>query len=216
MKVKSILVISFILALVLPALAFSQEIKPIKLLAPRTESGKPLMQTLKERKSAREFSSEDLPLQIISDLLWAACGINRADIGGRTAPSAMNVQEIDIYVVKAEGLYVFDPKANILVPVAAGDLRGLTGKQPFVKDAPVNFIYVADLAKMSKMSGDDADFYAATDTGFISQNVYLYCASEGLATVVRGLINKPALAQAMKLRPDQKIILVQTVGYPKK
>jgi len=173
------------------------------------------MQVLKDRKSMREFSSKDLPLQVISDMLWAACGINRPDSGHRTVPSAMNMQEIDIYVAKADGLYLFDAKANILVPVVAEDLRSLTGKQPFVKDAPVNLIYVADLSKMSKLSAENIDFYASTDTGFISENVYLFCASSGLATVVRGSIDKPALAKAMKLRVDQKIILAQTVGYPK-
>ncbi len=215
MKTKSILAISFILTaiFVYSILVYAQEIKPIKLLDPQTEGGKPLMQALKERKSVREFSSKELPLQVISDLLWAANGINRPDSGHRTAPSAMNMQEIDIYVAKAEGLYLFDAKANILIPILAGDIRALTGKQSFVKDAPINLIYVADL---SRMKTQDADFYAATDTGFISENVYLFCASAGLATVVRGLTDRPALAKAMKLRTDQKIILAQTVGYPKK
>jgi nitroreductase len=214
MKTKSILVISFILSSVF-TLASAQEIKAIKLLLPQTESGKPLMQALKERKSSREFSSKELPLQVISDMLWVANGINRPDSDHRTAPSAMNMQEIDIYVAKADGLYLFDAKANTLIPVVGEDVRALTGKQPFVKDAPVNLIYVADLSKMNRTSGSDTDFYAAADTGFISENVYLYCASAGLATVVRGLVDKPALAKAMKLRPDQRIILAQTVGYPK-
>lgn len=193
----------------------AQDIKPIKLLTPQTDSGKPFMQVLKERKSTREFDSKELPLQIISDMLWAACGINRPDSGHRTAPSAMNMQEIDIYLAKSDGLYLFNAKANILESVAAGDIRALTGKQPFVKDAPLNLIFVADLSKMSRLSAGDADFYAATDTGFISENVYLFCASSGLVTVVRGMINKPALSKAMKLRPNQNIILAQTIGYPK-
>jgi SagB-type dehydrogenase family enzyme len=173
------------------------------------------MQALRERKSLREFSSKEIPLQIISDLLWAANGINRPDSGYRTVPSAMNMQEIDIYVAKADGLYLFDAKQNMLISAVEEDIRALTGKQPFVKDAPLNLIYVADLSKMGKTSGSDADFYASADTGFISENVYLYCASAGLATVVRGSIDKLALAKAMKLRPDQKIIFAQTVGYPK-
>jgi len=216
-KIGMILKKGFMLALLLalPIFIYAQELKPIKLPTPKTEGGKPLMQVLKERKTMREFSSKELPLQVISDMLWAACGINRPDLGHRTAPSAMNMQEIDIYVAKADGLYLFDAKENILVPVVAEDLRSLTGKQPFVKDAPINLIYVADLSKMSKLSAGDIDFYSATDTGFISENVYLFCASAGLATVVRGSIDKPALAKAMKLRADQKIILAQTVGYPK-
>ena len=218
MKTKFILATYFMLAIIFiyPAIISAQEIKPIKLLPAQTEGGKPLMQALKERKSSREFSSNELPLQVISDMLWAACGINRLDSGGRTAPSAKNMQEINIYVVRADGVYLFDPKINMLLPVLAGDIRGLTGKQSFVKEAPVNLVYVADLAKMGGLSNDSIDFYSATDTGFISENVYLYCASLGLATVVRNWIDKPALAKAMQLRPDQKVILAQTVGYPKK
>ena len=194
---------------------YAQEVKSIKLLAAQMEGGKSLMQALKERKSLREFSSKEIPLQVISDLLWAANGINRPDSGHRTAPSAMNMQEIDIYLAKADGLYLFDAKQNMLIPVVGEDIRALTGKQPFVKDAPINLIYVTDLLKMGKTSGSDADFYASADTGFISENVYLYCASAGLATVVRGSIDKLVLAKAMKLRPDQKIIFAQTVGYLK-
>ena len=173
------------------------------------------MQALKERKSLREFSSKEIPLQVISDLLWAANGINRLDSGHRTAPSAMDMQEIDIYLATAGGLYLFDAKQNMLIPIAGEDIRALTGKQSFVKDAPINLIYVADLSKMGKMSGSDVDLYAGADTGFISENTYLYCASAGLVTVVRGFIDKPVLAKAMKLRLDQKIILAQTVGYLK-
>ncbi|MDD5491901.1 MAG: SagB/ThcOx family dehydrogenase [bacterium] len=190
----------------------AQDNKPIRLLAPKFDGGKSLIQALRERKSSREFSGKELSLQSISDLLWAANGINRPDSGHKTAPSAMNMQEIDIYLAKADGLYLFDARQNILLPIAGEDIRALTGQQPFVKEAPLNLIYVAD---MGKTSGKDADFYAGTDTGFISENVYLYCASAGLATVVRGLIDKPVLAKAMKLRPNQKIILAQTVGYPK-
>ena len=217
MKIKPILTFYLIsvFLFICPLLIYSQDIKPIKLLAPQLEGGKSLMQALKERKSLREFSSKELPLQVISDLLWAANGINRLDSGHRTAPSAMNMQEIDIYLAKADGLYLFDAKQNMLIPVVGEDIRALTGKQPFVKDAPINLIYVADLSKMSKLSTGDADFYANADTGFISENVYLYCASAGLATVVRGSIDKSALAKAMKLRPEQKIILAQTVGYLK-
>ena len=204
-----------IILFITPVLICAQECKPIKLLAVQMEGGKSLMQALKDRKSMREFSSKELPLQVISDMLWAACGINRPDSGHHTAPTAMNLQEIDIYVSKPEGLYLFDAKTNILSPVVTGDLRALTGKQPFVKEAPINLIYVADMGKMGRLSSNDADFYAATDTGFISENVYLFCASGGLATVVRGLIDKPVLAKAMKLKSDQKIILAQTIGYPK-
>jgi SagB-type dehydrogenase family enzyme len=190
-------------------------VKSIELPKPKMEGGKPLMEALKERKTSRDFSSEKLPLQVLSNMLWAANGINRPD-GKRTAPTAMNKQEIDVYVAMADGLYLYDAKTNTLVGVLAGDIREATGKQPFVKNAPVNLIFVADFAKMGDMPEDQKVFYSATDTGYISQNVYLFCASEGLATVVRGMVDKPALAATMKLRSDQKIILAQTVGYPKK
>jgi SagB-type dehydrogenase family enzyme len=194
----------------------AQETKVIKLLGQRAETGVTLVKALQERKSVRDFNSEDLPLQILSDLLWAANGINRPDSGLRTAPSAMNMQEIDVYVAKADGLYLYDAKAHTLTLLLQKDIRALTGNQPFVKTAPINLIFVADYSKMGKLSGSDADFYAATDTGFVSENVYLYCASVGLATVVRGWVDKAALAKAMNLRSDQKIILAQTVGYPAK
>ena len=217
MKKKQILAICFILASFVfnSALTTAGVLPTIQLLPPQTEGGKPLMQALKERKSMRTFSTKELPLQVLSDLLWAASGINRPESGGRTAPTAKNMQEIDIYVAKKEGLYLFDPKAGALVPVLAEDIRAFTGEQSFVKDAPIDLIYVTDHTKMENLTGEQKDFYSATDTGFISENVYLFCASSGLATVVRGWINKLTLTKVMKLRPSQNIILAQTVGYPK-
>jgi len=208
---------SLVLGLLLfPALALGQEFKPLILPAPQTDGGKPLMQALKDRHSTREFGSERLPPQVLANLLWAAFGINRPDTGKRTAPSAMNWQEIDVYVATAEGLYVYNAKGNKLDPILAEDVRGATGVQPFVKDAPVNLVYVADFAKTGKSSAEDRNFYTGADVGVIAQNVYLFCASEGLAVVVRGSVDRVALAKLMKLRPSQKILLAQTVGYPKK
>lgn len=201
---------------VLPVSSLAQELKAIQLSAPQTDGGRPLMQVLKDRASSRNFSPEKLPVQVLSNMLWAAFGVNRPESGGRTAPSASNSQEMDIYVAMADGLYLYDAKAHLLKPVLAGDIRALTGRQAFVKDAPVNLIYVSDLSKMTRAAPEDRDFYAAAHTGFISQNVYLFCASEGLATVIRASIDRPALAKAMGLRRDQKITLAQTVGYPKK
>jgi len=206
----------WVLLIVFATSSAAQELKPLELPKPQMQGGRPLMQVLKDRASSREFSPEKLPPQVLSNLLWAAFGVNRPESGKRTAPSAMNWQEIDIYVATAEGLYLYDAKAHRLNPVLAEDIRAATGGQEFVKDAPVNLAYVADLARTGDASAEDRVFYTATDTGFISQNVYLYCASEGLATVVRGGIDRQAMAKAMKLRPDQKIILAQTVGYPKK
>jgi len=127
----------------------------------------------------------------------------------------MNWQEIDVYVALPEGTFLYDAKLNKLVPVASKDLRELTGKQPFVKDAPVTFVYVSDGAKIKNASGEDRQLFTAADAGFIAQNVYLYCASQGLAVVVRGMIDRPQLARELNLRPEQKIILAQTIGYPK-
>jgi len=194
----------------------SPELKPIQLMPPQTEGGRPLMQALKDRKSSREFSAEKLTSQVLSNLLWAAFGINRQDSAKRTAPSAMNWQEIDVYIAMAEGLYLYDAKTHTLQPILAEDVRAAAGIQPFVKDVPVNLIYVADFTKMGKATNADKVFYSAADTGFIAENVYLFCASEGLATVVRNLIDKPALTKIMKLRPEQRVILAQSVGYPKK
>ncbi|HMD83932.1 MAG TPA: SagB/ThcOx family dehydrogenase [Terriglobia bacterium] len=211
-SVRSLLLVLFLC----PALTLGQELKPLMLPAPQTDGGKPLMQALKDRHSTREFSSEKLPPQVLANLLWAAFGINRPDTGKRTAPSAMNWQEIDVYVALPEGLYVYDAKGNKLDPMLAEDVRAAAGVQPFVKDAPLNLVYVADFAKTGKSSPEDRNFYSGADVGFIAQNVYLFCASEGLAAVVRGSVDRVALAKLMKLRPDQKILLAQTVGYPKK
>lgn len=185
---------------------------PLPLPAPRMSGGKPLMQALKERKSLREFSDRKLPLQTLSDLLWAACGINRPENDHRTVPSAMNSQEIDLYVATADGVYLYEPKPHQLRPVLAADIRDKTGKQAFVKVAPVTLILVADHAKMIKPKPDQKDFYSAIDAGFIGQNIYLFCASEGLASVIHDL-DRAALAAALPLRPEQKIIIAHTVGF---
>lgn len=187
----------------------------INLPAPKTEGGMPLMQALKERRSGREFSSEKLPMATLSNLLWAAWGINRAD-GHRTAPSARNMQEIDIYVALSDGLFLYEPKQHQLQRILAEDIRAATGTNDYVKDAAVNLIYVADLARGNLKEPNAIEFYTGADTAFLAQNVYLFCASERLEVVVRGSIDRPALAKTMKLRTDQKITLAQSVGYPKK
>jgi nitroreductase len=191
-----------------------QELKPVALPTPQTSGGKPLMQVLKERKSVRDFAPEQISKQMLSNLLWAAWGINRED-GRRTAPSASNRQEIDVYVIMADGTYIYDAKANALKVVVQTDLRKLAGTQPYVAEAPVNLIYIADTAKLG---GDDASKLATSNanSGFIAQNVYLFCASEGLGTVVRASVNRADLGKAINLRPEQRIILAQSVGYPKK
>jgi SagB-type dehydrogenase family enzyme len=216
MKVLVSALLALALASSLAAPAAAEAAKSIQLPAPQMEGGMPLMQALKARCTMRAFAADALPPQELSNLLWAACGINRPEKELRTAPTAMNKQEIDIYVALADGLYLYDAKGNVLNLVVAQDVREATGKQPFVKDAPVNLVFVADYAKMGDGTKEMKDFYSATDTGYISQNVYLYCASAGLGTVVRGYLDREALAKVMNLGPDQKVILAQTVGYPKK
>ncbi|MDX1804763.1 MAG: nitroreductase family protein [Alcanivorax sp.] len=174
----------------------------------------PLLTALRQRHSDREFSHRVLSLQTLSDLLWAAFGINRQETGGRTAPSARNWQEIDLYVALTNGLYCYCPAENGLTPVIPEDIRALTGLQEFVASAPVNLLYVADLTRVAASDDDERRFYCAANAGFIAQNVYLFCASEGLATVVRGLINRDELVDAIGLLPDQRIVLAQTIGYP--
>jgi nitroreductase len=186
---------------------------PIQLPTPNRAGGRPLMQVLQDRRSQREFRREPLPMQILSNLLWAGFGINRPD-GRRTAPSASNRQEIDIYVAMPTGFYLYDAKAHRLQLVVPGDLRAATGTQPFAGDAALDLVYVADFAKMSGGSADDRLMYAGADAGVIAENVYLFCASERLATVVRASVDRAALALRVGLRPDQRIILAQSVGYP--
>ena len=202
--------------LVASASASAQGLAPVALPAPVTEGGKPLLQALKERRSAREFGAEKLSPQVLSNLLWAAWGVNRPD-GRRTAPSASNKQEIEIYVTLPDGAYLWDAQKNQLAPVAPGDLRGATGTQEFAATAAANLVYVADLSKAGRSATDPQQMLnVGADAGFIAQNVYLYCASEGLATVVRASVPKDALAKALKLRDSQVIVLAQSVGYPAK
>ena len=198
------------------ASAVAGEADVIKLPTPQTTGGMPLMQALAARHSSREFAARPLEPQQLSNLLWAAFGVNRAGTDKRTAPSARNWHEIDIYVVLADGTYVYDPVANVLHRILARDVRALTGMQDFVGSAPLNLVNVANWQRMEGAMEADKDFYAAADTGFIAQNVYLYCASAGLNTVVRGSVDRVALTAALNLTPQQRIILAQTVGYPPK
>ena len=199
--------------LLVPFAALAQDV--IKLPPPKTEGGMPLMEALKARKSGREFSSATLPLPVLSNLLWAAWGINRPD-GHHTAPSARNMQEIDVYVATSDGLFLYDPKQHQLQKILSEDIRAATGMNDYVKDAAVNLVYVADLTRGNLKEPNAIEFYSGADTAFLAQNVYLFCASEKLQVVVRGSIDRPVLAKKMKLRPDQKITLAQSVGYPKK
>lgn len=171
------------------------------------------MEALAKRFTARAFATNDLSPQQISSLLWAAFGINRPD-GKRTAPSANNKQEIDIYVLLKSGAYVYSAVSNKLDLVVTNDIRAFGGTQEFVKDVPVTLVFVADLTKRGG-NNEGAQNTANIDVGYISQNVYLFCASEGLVTGARGSVDRAALAPKLQLRPDQLIVLAQSVGYPK-
>jgi SagB-type dehydrogenase family enzyme len=199
-----------------PLFLAAQEAEVIKLPAPQMTGGKPLLDCLKARQSTRDFSTEKLSPQVLSNLLWAADGINRPDEGKRTAPSAVNWQDIDIYAATADGLFLYLPKEHALKKILGEDVRSATGSQDFVKAVPLDLVYVSDYSKMQRGTEEDKRFYSGAHTGFISQNVYLYCASEGLNTVVRGLVDREAAAKIMKLRSEQHVTLAQSVGYPKK
>ncbi|HUC85875.1 MAG TPA: SagB/ThcOx family dehydrogenase [Candidatus Acidoferrales bacterium] len=202
--------VTLIVAAVLSGHVLAQS---ITLPTPQKTGGMPLMEALAKRSTSRAFATNELSQQQISSLLWAAFGINRPD-GKRTAPSAMNFQETDIYVLLQQGAYVYSAASNQLNLVVAEDIRALGGTQSFVKAAPVTLAFVADLAKCGG-TNEGSRYTANVDTGYISQNVYLFCASEGLATGARGSVDRAALGQKLKLRPDQLIVLAQSVGYPK-
>lgn len=186
----------------------------IKLPAAHMAGGAPLMLALSQRQSQREFDPEPLPQQMLSDLLWAAAGVNRPALGGRTAPSAMNAQEVDVYVALPTGLYRYAAPTQTLRLVNATDVRRVTGYQDFVDTAPLDLVFVADYARMTLAPADRRESYASVAAGAMAQNVSLYCASVGLATVLRAWLNREALAQAMGLNNDQQVLLAQTVGRP--
>jgi nitroreductase len=178
------------------------------------QGGLPLMEALARRRSSREFAPDALPLPVLSGLLWAAFGRNRDD-GKRTAPTAINAQEIDVFVALPTGAYLYDAAAHELRLVAAADLRRVTGYQDFVDEAPLDLVYVVDHARMGMVPVGQRSAYAHVAAGAISQNVYLFCASSGLATVIRAWINREAIADALGLAHDQQVLLSQTVGYAK-
>ena len=203
-----------VLMMSMSAGGLAQGTPAIGLPPPETVGGMPLMQALKARHSTREFADRALPPQLLSNLLWAANGVNRPHSGKRTAPSARDWREIDVYVVTADDVFRYDPPTHTLQRVAAGDVRALTGVQDFVATAPLNLVYVADLDRMHDADAEQQARFGAADAAFIAQNVYLFCASAGLATVVRGLFDPAALGKALRLGSRQRILLAQTVGYP--
>ena len=195
----------------MPMAALAQEQRALP--DPRKEVGKPLMQALQLRRSIRAFSSRPLSPQLLSDLLWAAYGINRPS-GERTAPYWRHIMVIDVYAAMADGVWLYDPKQNALRRHLETDNRAQTGLQDFVATAPINLIYVAHGERMKDISPEERRLYASVDAAFAGQNVYLYCASESLATVFRGALDHEKLNRAMRLENEQFVTFAQTVGYP--
>ena len=193
----------------------------IKLPAPQKDGGMPLMKALSLRKSQRgDYGpAVKLTMQQMSNMLWAADGINRPGTNHRTAPSAADWQNIDIYVTTADGYYLYDPQAHALKVLGKEDIRSVAGTQDFVPGAPVNLIYVADYERakfMGKRMKDTEVTWSFANTGFIAQNVYLWCASENLACIVRAFADKDEIKKALNLRPEQHFVLAQTIAQFKK
>jgi nitroreductase len=205
------------MTLPLAGLALLIQFASLELPPPARTGGRPLYEALTARQSARTFASRRLPPAVLSNLLWAAYGINRPATGGRTAPSAHNWQAVEIYAVLEAGIYLYEPKPHRLRLVAAGDHRPLAGTQDFVNAAPLNLVYVANLARTQKAEGDtDLDIaeWVAAESGAIAQNAALACAAEGLGSVVRAGVQRERFAQTAKLPATARIVLAQTVGYP--
>jgi len=191
-------------------------ITPIKLNSPELDKGISIMQALKNRKSERKLSSKKLSLQDLSELLWAANGVNRED-GKRTAPSALNRHSVDVYVVLQEGVYLYEPVKHQLLPIVEGDFRKLAGRQDYVYTAPLNLIYVTDLEKLKDLPmpapTDEKLTWVYIEAGHKAENVCLYCASEGLGVATRTLIDKEKFGNVIRLRSEQIVVSAQTVGY---
>ena len=181
---------------------------------PLTGGGMPLIDALRRRRSTRAFSSEPLSDRQLSDLLWAAAGINRPGGGERTAPYWRHIQVIDLYAAMDDGLWRYDPLRHELALHVLQDVRARAGVQDFVGVAPVELIYVAHGERMGDIDSEDRRLYASVDAAFMGQNVYLYCASEGLGTVFRGAIDYARLTEALQLGPGQFVTFAQTVGHP--
>jgi len=201
--------ITLILILLGMSMTNAQE---IKFPEPDREGGMPLMQTLNKRHTSRQFSPRELPVELMGNLFWAACGTTREKY--RTAPSAVNWQEVRAYAVTKDGIYLYHEKGHYLEKLIDGDYREFTGTQPFVKDAPLTIVLVADYTRMGNISEEDRLKYSWADAAYISQNIYLFCTSENLNTGVRGLIDRDLLSEKMQLDENHKIILAQCVGYP--
>jgi len=210
MKIKGVLLLAGLLSMLNVK---AQVLETITLPTAQKTGGMPLMEAFQLRKSQRSFSSKELTTQQISNLLWSAYGINRPE-GFRTVPAAKNWFEYDIYLLKSDGWFLYEVRKHALLKMGNEDLRIFGGTQDFVKAAPVILVYVADFGRMNDTTDELRKFFSAVDVGYISQNVYLWCASEGLATIILGQVDKIKVREVLKLRPDQQVILSQPVAFP--
>ena len=181
----------------------------------RKEGGMPLFDALRQRHSTREYSTKPLSADLLSDLLWAAFGVNRPKTAERTAPYWRHVMVIDVYVAMADGVWLYSPGQHALLPYLKTDVRAQTGLQDFVGEAPVNLVYVAHGERMHDITPEERRLYASVDAAFIGENVYLFCASAGLGTVFRGALDQAWVAELLKLNDEQFVTFAQTVGYPR-
>lgn len=194
----------------------AQELSVIKLNAPNKNSGPSIMKVLNDRHSDREFAAEQIKAQDLSDLLWAANGISRPD-GKRTAPSAKDARDVDVYVIMAEGAYLYDAQAHQLTPVSKGDHRAaVAGPQDFVKSAPLCIVLATDLSRLGDANAEQTKLMGAVDVGIVCQNINIACAGLGLSTVPRATMDKAALKKALNLKDSQLLLMNNPVGYPKK
>lgn len=201
--------------------ALAQNLKEIALPTPSKDRGASVMKALADRRSVRECADKELSLTDLSDAIWAANGINRPEEGKRTAPSALNKQDIDIYVFNAQGVYLYQPEGHKLVPVLAGDHRKVLAGPPspartqdYVAEFPVILLYVSDLSRFGEVRPTN-QLYAAMDAGIVSENVNLFCAATGLCTVPRASMDMPAVRKLLKLNDNQIALLNNPIGYPK-
>lgn len=208
MKIISTLAVS---VCALTSLSWSQD---MELPAPVKSGGMPLRDALSARKTLRNFSDRMLTPQELANLLWAANGLNRPD-GRRTAPTARNASEIELYVILSSGVYLYDVQKNKLKLVLKEDIRNMAGTQEFTADAPVNILYVVDYTKINwDIPMEKKRQYGAVDSGFIGQNIYLHCASEGMSNVFRGMIDAPLLHQKLKLPETKEVLYAHSIGFP--
>ena len=200
--------------LFLGAMLYAEAAKEIALPKPDLNSGKPFMQCVAERRSKRKFSTKALPMQIISEIMYVADGVSSKD-GRKTVPTARNKQNQSVYAFTADGVYLYNSQKHALELVKKGDFRSICGKQPFHKKAPLVLVFVSDMKAVGNTAEEQA-MYAGNHSGSASQNVYLYAASQGLSTVVCGLLDRDAIKKFLNLKADQMVIYSQPVAYPAK